>query len=271
MIYDIFFFWNEIHLLELRIKENWNFIDKFILIQGDKTFQGRNKSKLFGTEDFKKFDWSQKLEVHNVVLKSKNDSTLRSPWENENLQINYINNFIKSKEDCDFFFFGSIDEIPNKKKIPEIVNDYKTTLTMEQDLFYYAFNNKVINSKWTGTILLKKKDIKNNSLTHIFNKRYFELPKVSNGGWHFSFLGNVDWIIEKLESYSHSEYNTKYFKNKANIEKKIKDSIDFLERKKGDPNLGGKDPFIMKRVEIDNSFPDYLRNNKQKFSKYIFS
>ena len=271
MTYDIFFFHNELHLLELRIKENWNFFDKFILVQGDKTFQGNNKSKLFETDDFKKFEYSQKLEVHNVVLKSKNDFTFESPWQNENLQNNYVNDFIKSKDENDFFFFGAIDEIPNKKKISEHINDYKTALTMEQDLFYYAFNNKVINHKWTGTILLKKQDIKHNSLTHIFNRRYFELPKVSNGGWHFSFLGNTDDIIEKLESFSHQEYNTKHFKDRKNIENKIKNSIDIFERKKGDPNLGGQDPFIMKRVEIDNSFPDYLRNNKEKFSKYILS
>jgi len=271
MIYDIFSFYGEYHLLELRIKENWDYIDRFILVQGDKTFQGNNKSKLFGGEDNQKFKWSlEKLEVHNVALKSRDDPTLKSPWDNENLQISYVDNFIKSKNEDDLFFFGSIDEIPNKKKIPEIINNYKTPLTMEQDFFYYAFNNKVINSKWTGTILLKKKDIQHNSLTNIFNKRYFELPRIASGGWHFSFLGDSNEIIKKIESYSHNEYNTEYFKNKSNIEKKIKESIDIYERKKGDKNLGGQDPLIMEKVIIDSSFPDYLKNNKEKFNKYIF-
>jgi hypothetical protein len=34
--------------------------------------------------------------------------------------------------------------------------------------------------------------------------------------------------------------------------------------KKGDPNLAGGYPFVMKRVIIDSLFPEYLKKNKKK-------
>ena len=63
---------------------------------------------------------------------------------------------------------------------------------------------------------------------------------------------------------------SKKFNNRDDLIKKIKESIDIYERKKGDKNLGGQDPLIMEKVIIDSSFPDYLKNNKEKFNKYIF-
>lgn len=273
MLYDIFLFNNEYQLLELRMKENWNVFDKFVLIQGDKTFQGNKKLKLFGSNyDKKKFSWAlEKLEIHNVLLKLKGDPEYKSAWHNENLQINYAEKYLKSKNFHDYFFFGAVDEIPNKKVISETIVNYYAPSTFEQDFFYYAYNNKIINHMWSGTILLKKENLLNNSLLNIVKDRYMNLPRIKNGGWHFSFLGDSNTIINKIKSFSHQEYNNNYFLNEQEIKKKIDNSIDIFERRKGDPNLGGGDPFVMKRVFIDSSFPEYLKNNKKKYSNNIFT
>ena len=46
MIIDVFLFNNEIDLLELRLRENWSLFNKFIIIEGNKTFQGKKKYSL---------------------------------------------------------------------------------------------------------------------------------------------------------------------------------------------------------------------------------
>ena len=38
---DVFNFNDEFVLLELRLRENWDFFDKFILIEGDHYFSGK--------------------------------------------------------------------------------------------------------------------------------------------------------------------------------------------------------------------------------------
>ena len=51
------------------------------------------------------------------------------------------------------------------------------------------------------------------------DKKFKNFPKwnrqmnqeIINGGWHFSFLQNVDDINNKIKSYSHGEFNKKIF------------------------------------------------------------
>ena len=40
MIYDIFFYNNENKLLDIRLNQHCKYVDKFIIIVGDKTFSG---------------------------------------------------------------------------------------------------------------------------------------------------------------------------------------------------------------------------------------
>ena len=58
MIYDCFIFNNEVDLLELRLSILDDVVDKFVIIEGDKTFSGNYKWSNFIThkERFKKWD-----------------------------------------------------------------------------------------------------------------------------------------------------------------------------------------------------------------------
>ncbi len=61
MIYDCFIFNNEVDLLELRLSILDGVVDKFVIIEGNKTFSGNYKWSNFIThkERFKK--WEDKI------------------------------------------------------------------------------------------------------------------------------------------------------------------------------------------------------------------
>ena len=81
---------------------------------------------------------------------------------------------------------------------------------------------------------------------------------IENGGWHFSFLKDPESIKNKIISYSHQEYNKEKFTNIELIEKRIAAGEDLFERE-----------IQYKIIELDNTFPEYIVNNKNKFKNWI--
>ena len=81
--------------------------------------------------------------------------------------------------------------------------------------------------------------------------------QILDGGWHFSYLQTPEEILNKIKSFSHGEFNNETI-NVEKIEKKIFKNVDIFDR-----------GFKLKKVEIDNSYPSFIINNKAKFSKWI--
>ena len=80
----------------------------------------------------------------------------------------------------------------------------------------------------------------------------------NNGGWHFNNILNPDQISLKLRTFAHSEFASEKFSSPEIIKKNIEKKKDLFGR-----------GHIYKRVEIDETFPEYLINNKDKYSKWI--
>lgn len=81
-----------------------------------------------------------------------------------------------------------------------------------------------------------------------------------NAGWHFTYIGGVQKIIEKLEAFSHSEFNNEEFKNKEKIEQQLKSGQDVL----------GRDVKFNVLTDL-SSLPKYLQNEfiLEKFKDYF--
>ena len=88
--------------------------------------------------------------------------------------------------------------------------------------------------------------------------RYFTNPQIiENGGWHFSFAISPEKIRFKMKAYGHGELNTEKFTDIDYIKKRIDSHMDVFSN----TNL--------KKVEIDDTFPEYIRENKEKFKDFI--
>jgi len=68
----------------------------------------------------------------------------------------------------------------------------------------------------------------------------------------------VDLIIKKIKSFSHGEYNDLRFINKNLVEKKINSGIDIFDRN-----------IQYKKIDIDETFPQYILSNIDKYKKWI--
>jgi beta-1,4-mannosyl-glycoprotein beta-1,4-N-acetylglucosaminyltransferase len=92
-----------------------------------------------------------------------------------------------------------------------------------------------------------------------FTMKGLSVRFVEKGGWHFSYLGGVNAIIKKIESFAHNEYNKPEFKNPEKIKQLITSGEDLFGR-------GFKYQFL----NIDANFPEYLQKNKERYKQFIF-
>ena len=81
---------------------------------------------------------------------------------------------------------------------------------------------------------------------------------IKNGGWHFNYLLEPKDISKKFKSLAETSWDKEEYYNEEVIKDKIKNKQDLFER-------GHKFEY----VSIDDSYPDYLRKNKEKYSKWI--
>ena len=65
MTYELFMFFNENDLLEIKLNQHWQFIDKFIIVEAGETHTGIEKPLCFDHERFKKY--SSKINVVVII------------------------------------------------------------------------------------------------------------------------------------------------------------------------------------------------------------
>jgi beta-1,4-mannosyl-glycoprotein beta-1,4-N-acetylglucosaminyltransferase len=246
-IIDSFIFYNEIDLLYYRLSILDEYVDKFILVESNHTFSGKEKP-LFYNENKSKFDKFNDKIIHIVVndipYKYPNiNYNLNQQWENEYYQRNCIKLGLQQLinenylDDEDIILTSDVDEIPNPNILLNAKNNTlefnKNTLNrLALDMYYYNLYYRIgEGSNWHGIKLFTFNAYKNINLT-FQQMRVWEhsnnVPIVNNGGWHLSYFGDIDFIINKIGGFSHQEYNNNNYLDKNLLIEKIKNGTNLL-------------------------------------------
>ena len=261
-------YFDEDLVLDIRLNTLYNKVDKFIIAEATKNHAGQDKKLNFKIENFLKF----KDKIHYLIIDDLpiNVTSPKKGWHENHMRDQFQRNALergyKEFNDEDLIMISDIDEIPNPEKIKEfdIQNKYACFLQKNYQSKINLLN--MTENDWAGTKICKKKflkspqwlrnlKIKKKSFWNFFNNK---LQLINNGGWHFSFLKDPDSIRKKIFSYSHQEYNTEEFTNISLIKNKISKGEDLFSRN-----------IKYKKVNIDESFPNYIIKNKEKFKKWI--
>ena len=255
-IYDCFAFYNEMDLLEIRLNELDPVVHKFVLVEATKTYSGKDKPLYFNEnkERYKKF--LPKIE-HIIVDDLATDDKDR--WVAENDQRNRVVMGLKDANPEDLILISDLDEIP-KPHILENLYISNKPVAFIQNFYCYFANLQIPSEKWPGTIGITKKYL-DKTKPQVLRDRRYRLKAIKNSGWHFTYIGGIEWMILKIESFAHSEYDEDYWKDPERIKQCIKDRRDLFER--------GNEKFQL--IELNETFPKYLLNNQDKFKYMICS
>lgn len=253
MIYDCFIFNNELDILDIRLHELYKVVDKFVLVEATVTHTNKSKELYFqkNKELFKKFN--DKI-IHIVV---KDMPNIAAPWILNDYQFSAIMRGLTNCNEDDIILIGDVDEIPKAEKIAEAKRISGRNKIFEHRISWYYLNN-VLNSRkrWNGTHMVSYKDLLRYKTPWIAKHSRVDAV-IKNGGWHFTWMGGVKAIQEKLSSTIRQELNT----DQTNTPEKIKLAI-----------LQNKDPFNMgmKFAFADINFlPKYVKENRKKFKNLL--
>jgi beta-1,4-mannosyl-glycoprotein beta-1,4-N-acetylglucosaminyltransferase len=275
-IYDCFNFFNEYDILEIRLNILYDYVYKFVIVESNKTHSGIPKPYNFeeNIERYSKFldkiiyikldnvpdDFSNLQKNEDIIYNNIVDLINTTTCFNKYTQPFYGRDFFQKEaikyglvdcEDDDIILSSDCDEIPNPEIFNTILN-YDIFYGLKQITYYYYINN-LKEKDWIGTRMGKFKYLKDYSFNEL---RLFNKNIIENGGWQFSYIGDVDFIKTKIKSYSAQEFNNQYIL--SNIENNLKYNIDPL----------GRGNLI--KVKIDESYPKFILNNLEKYQHLIF-
>ncbi len=264
-IYDCFQYFNEDHMVDLRMNILSEYVDFFVISESTRTHQGKEKKLNFDKKKFKKFESKIIYVVAEYSKDKKYDNHIGGESLIEQHQRNSISDGLINANENDLIILSDSDEIPDLSKLNEIKKNTKYT-AFSQSMFMYKLNLQNLNeSNWIGSkACLKKNFPKPQNLRDLKFKKYpfWRIDKLNlqiiKGGWHFSFLQSPSDISKKIKSYSHGEFNLEENTDENKIRQKIKDNVDIFGR-----------GFELKKINIDKSYPNYIVNNQKQLKDWI--
>lgn len=278
MIYDCFSFFNEIELLEIRLNILDEVVDKFVIVEANKTHRGDDKEFIFekNKQKFEKFlDKIIYVKVDDLCdLKKRDIENDGNNWYFENFQRDQIMKGLKDCMDDDIVIISDLDEIPKANIIKKYKKKGDGIWKLNLKMMYYFLNNLCVSKpNWQfGTRIGRFKDLKNPNedleIKPHFRHSKKGLPtyfrncigkRIKNAGWHFSYLGGVDAIIRKRKSIVENHLNNDDNMSREQILEKIKLGEDIFDR----------DEFKYKPVFLGFGFPRYIRKNKERYRDLI--
>lgn len=224
-VYDCFTFCNEFELLKLRLRALWNVVDCFVIVEADKTHTNNPKPFYFWErqDDFREFF----PKIRHVPVEMNVPFGGVGDWSIEHAQRDAIAYGLSDAAPDDLIMIGDADEIlaPDvfarlndemKLTAPVVtVNAPKGSVTCPARLLVSAseFLNRgaivmaqsrhscyfdlVHPEPWCGTVLAKRKNLTTpQALRDLRN----DLPRFPDGGYHFTYMGGVERIIDKMTS-----------------------------------------------------------------------
>lgn len=250
-IYDCFPFFNELDVLDIRFAELFDTVDRFVIVEATLTHGGQPKP-LYFKENLQRYEKYLHKVTHIVV----DSYPSLDSWSIERHQRDQIMRGLTECKDSDVIIVSDCDEIPRASSLREYKAE-KGVMALEQQLYYYKLNCASVGAMWDWAKIVTYRELKKKSPCEIrYTQSITPDSRIQNGGWHFSYMGNTDDIIHKIEATAHQEYNKDYIKERQRVESRVEQGKDIFDR-----------PLTYKFVEIGNTYPKFVLDNIESFDK----
>lgn len=273
MIFDAVCFFNEIDLLEFRMKLLDSTVDFFVISEANLTHSGKPKPYYFEENKDRFKEWEHKIIYYPIELSTEglqfNKVDSYTPddgsWILENAQRNallYLNEKVK---DDDIVMISDVDEIPNYRILKAIKSGLlkiHTSKSLIQSFHYFWMNYRMKGRDefWRGTVIVPGNEFILNTPQDFRDNRN-NYNAIAYGGWHFSYLGGVEKIIKKIESFAHTEFNRDDIKSEENIRQALEEGKDIF---------GRNDIRFEKLTSVDGvEYPPRLINLMRQYPQFI--
>ncbi len=278
MIYDCIPFFNELDILKLRMQILAPYVDRFVLEESTVTFSGEPKEMVFARnrEMFEEF-------ADKIIYVAVDNSPMEgvTTHERDKFQKNQLIRGLSGCKPEDIIIFSDVDEIPDPETLTGLFDGFEPgkIYHLAQRMFYCFLNMEEVSGnllsitgefpgverrQWLGTKICSFSELPEEGIVYLreVSPEDPRSVRVADGGWHFGYMGGdgerdvAKRIGVKVKAAAHQEYNSKRY---------LTEAVDRL--------LCGEDIFDRDakfvRVEIDESFPAYLREHREEYDFLI--
>ena len=143
--------------------------------------------------------------------------------------------------DSDIVLISDVDEIIHvsliewvlahtgpKNRILDFDGPLNELLSIRQESFYYNLECRGTSGPWYRPKIMNwgtLREIGDSDMVRIA-----DVNSIGPGGWHFSYFGDVDQIIKKVQGFSHQEYNIPEYLDPSTIKQRIESFTDLFAR-----------------------------------------
>lgn len=255
-VYDCFTFFNELDVLEIRLKELWDSVDHFVISEANLSHSGRPKEFILldNWERFKPYA-DKIIHVRVEDMPETNDS-----WVREKFQRHALGRGLAQRQSDDLIITSDLDEVPRAEAIDMIKEDenqYQRYILVIP-MFQYKINYMKIweRSKQRNIMVARGSAYVNSQAereyTFPWNPRPDDTVEIDHGGWHFTYFGNDDHAITKIKNFAHTETDREDLIERHNIEWMV-------ANKYGHHGINHEERFEI--VQVDDYFPRAITDN----------
>jgi len=267
-IYDCFTFYRELDLLELRFEELYDHVDHFVLVEANTTYTSRPKPFYFEENKLRYAKYLDKV----IHVKVKDMPENPDAWINDRFQRDQIARGIVDAADTDLIMVSDLDEIIRPAAVDYMRDSDQSLFALRMSLHNFKFNYmRTSTNKYDVWAMAGRKslfaDIKPDAFRQLrfqfFNCSYRwtndGCEVIEHGGWHFGYLGDKIWLLDKAQSFAHTEVNN------PNFLAQIDPDASIAAKTSWDRNSSD----VYEIVKVDEYFPATLINNQEKYKQYI--
>jgi predicted O-methyltransferase YrrM len=268
-VYDCFPFLNELELLEIRLHELSEVVDRWVIVEATETYSGAPRTPALDLRDERWMSFRERI-IHIVVDDLPGGG---GEWGREEFQRNCILRGLKECDPLDLIILSDADEIPRATAVHRVRETLVSGVAaLKMDLCYYHLNQRgfvpEIGRGSDGTVAWYRsyqgRAIRRHELMMPNDLRRYPAESaaicIDDAGWHFSYCGGVDRIRQKIASFSHQELNTSRYTTSNHIERAVHLGEDLFDRNQ---------IHQFHAVPIDDWFPAYLVANQERFRDLI--
>jgi len=268
MIYSCTQFRNEWQMLDLRLAEELDVVDKMLIVEGDYTFSGTPRALRLPTRE----QYLNIPKVEAVFHHFKKISTVNT-WKNAREQRNAL---MRRFKDDDVIIWSDLDEVHRRQDIPRIVDRASKVgyVHIRQHNHCYKINYTGVGywSQWHSSFAVTGRYLRTSGLTFDDLRREWsskwregarkdlKLEVIRTNGHHFSYLMSPSAIVKKLQSIAAKHYNRPRFTNRKHIIECIRKGHDVLMRGKG---------VMWKKVPVDDTYPTAILDNTEEWKRWL--
>ncbi len=259
MIYECFYFWDELDLLDLKLHELDGYVDKFVLIEFPTSLRHTPQPLLYDQNKDRFSDFHDKI-IH-IIGEDHDKNTMGIGLYGARKE-NYTRAFGNCKPN-DIIISSDADACLKHEAVEQIeksnMENNETQILMDWYCYYMDFLYGGAKFGFNGANYFK--NIISGGWSSVFRWKPVG-TQAFNAGYHFSKLGGTERILNNLQGYPHLEMNNEYTNNIEIMRMKIENGYAWDAR--------GNYKKVMTWVPYKpENYPQYINEHMDIYGKYF--